>query len=57
MKKKNYSYSQKKAYWQGVGFAMANGHTLREQDSYCKNMKKNKTFDSFVKGFNSRQGR
>lgn len=48
--RKSYTYAQRKAYWQGVGFGMATGHTLTEQARYYKKMKTHKTFDSFQAG-------
>lgn len=48
--RKSYTYAQRKAYWQGVGFGMASGHTATEQARFIKKMRTSKILDSFQAG-------
>lgn len=50
-----YSYKEKKAYWQGVGFGMATVHSFAEQGDYVKGMHKNKVYNSFSAGLKKSQ--
>ena len=55
MARNKYSYKEKKAYWQGVGFGMATVHSSAEQGDYVKGMHKNKVYNSFSAGLKKSQ--
>ena len=50
MVRKKYSYSERKSYWQGVGYGMATYASKEDETKYINKMKKTKSYTNFQNG-------